>query len=176
MEYELYHHGVKGMRWGVRRYQNKDGSLTEIGRKKLEEWKLKEADRITKKYNVNKHIARRDKLERKYMEKGGLFVESRLTKARYNALKAGGMEYLERTKLESMTYQDMVNEQTALRKAKVSTFLSGLGKKVAGAVINESSPSLFVNSDMFKTNRRVSLEDSIYNDYEARKYTNYRGL
>lgn len=30
----LYHHGVKGMKWGVRRYQNKDGSLTAEGRKK----------------------------------------------------------------------------------------------------------------------------------------------
>ena len=28
---ELYHHGIKGQRWGVRRYQNKDGSLTEEG-------------------------------------------------------------------------------------------------------------------------------------------------
>lgn len=31
---ELYHHGVKGQRWGIRRYQNKDGSLTPYGKKR----------------------------------------------------------------------------------------------------------------------------------------------
>ena len=30
----LEHHGVKGMKWGVRRYQNEDGSLTSAGKKK----------------------------------------------------------------------------------------------------------------------------------------------
>lgn len=30
----LLHSGVKGMRWGIRRYQNKDGSLTEAGKKR----------------------------------------------------------------------------------------------------------------------------------------------
>lgn len=31
MDY-IAHHGIKGMRWGVRRYQNPDGSLTSEGR------------------------------------------------------------------------------------------------------------------------------------------------
>lgn len=30
----LTHHGIKGMHWGVRRYQNVDGSLTNAGKKK----------------------------------------------------------------------------------------------------------------------------------------------
>lgn len=33
---ELYHWGVKGMKWGVRRYQNKDGTLTDFGKKRYE--------------------------------------------------------------------------------------------------------------------------------------------
>lgn len=33
---ELYHWGVKGMKWGVRRYQNKDGSLTPAGQKRYD--------------------------------------------------------------------------------------------------------------------------------------------
>lgn len=30
----IYHHGIKGMKWGVRRYQNSDGSLTPAGKKR----------------------------------------------------------------------------------------------------------------------------------------------
>lgn len=48
---ELTHWGIKGMRWGIRRYQNKDGSLTPAGKKKLraEQAKVREQEAINKK-------------------------------------------------------------------------------------------------------------------------------
>ena len=36
---EISHHGIKGQRWGLRRYQNKDGSLTPAGRKRVAKMK-----------------------------------------------------------------------------------------------------------------------------------------
>ena len=35
--YALYHHGIKGQRWGIRRFQKKDGSLTPAGKKRYDE-------------------------------------------------------------------------------------------------------------------------------------------
>ena len=35
MKHELTHHGILGMKWGVRRYQNEDGTLTPLGKRRL---------------------------------------------------------------------------------------------------------------------------------------------
>lgn len=162
MEYELYHYGTKGMRWGVRRYQNADGSLTEAGHKRLEKYKSGELEKIVDKYQVEKLVKQRDKLERKALTKGGLFIDNRLAKANYRVIKASGMEYLESHKVYSMSYEDMMSERSALRKARGKQFISDM--------INPTQRNIY------KTNYRVSLEDSIRNEYESRKLAGYRGL
>jgi hypothetical protein len=47
MSNELYHYGVPGMKWGVRRYQNKDGSLTPAGKKRYSD-EANDADEAAK--------------------------------------------------------------------------------------------------------------------------------
>lgn len=44
----LEHHGIKGQKWGLRRYQNPDGTLTDLGRKRIE----KTTKKISKMYDT----------------------------------------------------------------------------------------------------------------------------
>lgn len=60
LDYVLYHHGIKGMRWGVRRFQKSDGSLTNAG-------KMRYKDSVKSEKAKSKHRLR---LEKKYKELG----------------------------------------------------------------------------------------------------------
>ena len=49
----LAHHGVKGQRWGVRRFQNPDGSLTEKGKRRMKTLQGKSDNLDAKKAKLN---------------------------------------------------------------------------------------------------------------------------
>lgn len=69
-EYELFHWGIKGQKWGVRRFQNKDGSLTPAGKKRQRANYSEEAKRMSDQELRSK--IKRMNLEKRYydMSKG----------------------------------------------------------------------------------------------------------
>lgn len=101
---ELYHWGIKGMKWGNRRYQNKDGSLTPAGKKRYaaENEKLKARERDIK--SREKVVARQAKLDAKKAE----------LDAREAALKNGGTKAVKKSDADSAkakSIKDMTDDE-----------------------------------------------------------------
>lgn len=55
---ELYHHGIKGMKWGIRRYQNKDGSLTAKGKEMASKKYKKYMNRANQEVNTTENYVK----------------------------------------------------------------------------------------------------------------------
>lgn len=139
MEYELYHHGTKGMRWGIRRYQNKDGSLTPAGRKRYasEAAKLKDREKVIKtKERTSAKIA---KLESKKAEldarEKALTTRSTSTKPKSSetAPKQKSIKDMSDDELRTVVNRMQLEQQyRSLNPQKVSA-----GKKFAEGVVNK---------------------------------------
>lgn len=65
---ELYHHGILGMKWGIRRFQNKDGSLTAAGKKRVQQ-DTEEINEDYKKAHTSKNIKKMSNQELKDVNK-----------------------------------------------------------------------------------------------------------
>lgn len=145
---ELYHHGIKNMKWGVRRYQNKDGSLTDAGRKRYNSLKKKAAKMISK----AKKAAARKKAAKAAVEAAN--------KASSKPKKIEDMDDAElklavdRLRLEQQ-YRDFMKDLHPDKKAKAVAFVSdilespikNIGKQattyILGATVNKIAKKHF---------------------------------
>lgn len=157
---ELYHHGIKGQKWGIRRFQNPDGSLTAAGRKR---------------YNVydDGSYARKSGRTRS-LEKSVAYA-----RADEEAVRSYGKDFKGR--------DDAIRETRAYREAQESALAesrerdrrsTGNGKKIAVAVGATVAAAVATGlaikyrneiSAIVRDHRKTSLDDFIKAGEKAQK-------
>lgn len=127
---ELYHHGIKGMHWGVRRYQNADGSLKAAGRKRYTEGGPKSF-----KGNLHRLAAKNYELNEKTYEKmGNKTLASMNRAAKENSLKKAEAADAEKAKRISEK-KPLTDEERAARNAKIKKAAIAAGAVAATAAL-----------------------------------------
>ena len=112
MEYELYHHGILGMKWGIRRYQNKDGSLTNAGKKRYMSTGIRSA--IARRQNEKV-----DKSFKKWNEQAAARDNAINAGKRYNEAKASGQVDKKELRSIKKEYKNSLSKVSTYRKGQV---------------------------------------------------------
>lgn len=152
---ELTHWGVKGMRWGVRRYQNKDGTLTKAGQKRYDK-ELAKAKEEAKLIRAKERTqAKLDKLsalkadnesrrkaldEREEAEKPVKETKTKTNTKRsiYDLSDDELKTVIDRIRMEQ-TYKDLTSppkkEKTSKGKEMVTSILENSSKNIGGQLV-----------------------------------------
>lgn len=128
----IAHHGILGQKWGIRRYQNEDGSLTPEGKARLQKYKTKIEKQIGKRYDP--HI----KAYEKTMQKKELPEKA---KQRYKILKEKRDKLIKRCK--NMKYSDIKK----YKNEKAKRLIQSCSAQAVGGFIGSA---LWASVDMYQ--------------------------
>lgn len=135
MKNELYHYGVLGMRWGVRRYQNRDGTLTEAGKRRLKPDGTFKSNREYKKEMSEQRTALSKKYRKKYGVDSAYEQADKTYNERYDKLghdPADGWKiYAKADKLQDKACKDVDADMRRKYGKDYDNFVKGEATKAA---------------------------------------------
>ena len=127
---ELYHHGIKGQRWGIRRYQNEDGSLTEAGKARLASGDVPRSTRRTAKHDAKEYA----RAQMYYGEGAG--TRRKLIKATVEERKKHDPFYADEFERQ-LAKQDMASHAAKARAERKTRDVAKTTAKTTRGIINQ---------------------------------------
>lgn len=165
---ELQHHGVKGQKWGIRRFQNSDGTLTSAGKKR---YSASDAVNAIKEYRKSKIKKKQLKKAREAKAEKQAAAEQRAKDLKEGKIKIKDMtddEIKARTARLQMekTLRDLENETSSAAKSKAKRFINKFSDSTLDKVADNVMADLVaqslkavasdaINKNAFKGDNRV---------------------
>ena len=132
---ELYHHGIKGQKWGVRRFQNPDGTLNEAGKKRYAH--------LMDRYNEN--TEKIYKLQSKVIDNAPRKARLERSMAKYQKIQSKGIQRINK------------GRQMTKRQLRASRKVTRIGKKLQKAGFREQIRARNIRS-LSNQNKRYEKE------------------
>lgn len=186
----LYHHGILGQKWGVRRYQNEDGSLTSAGKKRYNVEAAKQnVKQIKKALNKANTITQRNELKRDLQIAKKELSDEKI-KTKLNSEKVDSKSK-HRLKLERKYIEEGFTpkeaEIAAYKRIKTEKILFGIGTATVAAAAAyvayrhyDKTVDRLIKPDTIlqniSTNSNKGVEDAFYASTNRMDNIKYRGL